>query len=307
MVSSSVFGLLALALAQQACGHGYIWRVTADNTIYPGWDVALDPMLSPPPARIAFGGGIVGPIINISAAEMACNFGGSPRPSAIAEVRAGSNVTFHWSHWLYSHKGPITAWMAPYTGPVSAVNPNDLSFFKIAEDTVDAAGVWANVRMMDQTNRTWTATIPADIKSGTYIIRHEIVALHFSTGTVPGWEFTPVAAQFYMTCFNFRVTGGGDAEPSGVKFPGGYRADEKGMRFNVRNTTGGVVVPGEKYTPLGPAVYTSKYGVDLAEKPVTVVSPTGGGAEADKSYWDAQQAFLETQGKIVSYFDSMGG
>ncbi|KAK0657875.1 glycosyl hydrolase family 61-domain-containing protein [Cercophora newfieldiana] len=299
---SSVVALLASV--RQALGHGYIYRVTADNTIYPGWDVAIDPWLSPPASRIAYGGGIVGPIINISSPNMACNMGRSPVPSAIAQVRAGSNISFHWSHWLYSHKGPITAWMAPYSGDIANVNVNELEFFKIAEDTVDAAGVWANVRMMNRTNNTWTATIPADIKPGKYIIRHEIVALHFSLGTVPGWEMLPVGPQFYMTCFNFQVTGGGDASPEGVKFPGAYRADEPGMRFDVRNASTSV---DKRYTPLGPAVYKSRYSVELTPKEVTMVSPTGGGAEADASYYQAQKVFLEQQGAIVAYFDSIGG
>ncbi|KAK5656815.1 hypothetical protein OQA88_4363 [Cercophora sp. LCS_1] len=292
--------ILTLVSVPQALGHGYIYRVTADNTVYPGWDLAIDPWLSPVPARIAYGGGIVGPIINISSPNMACNMGRSPPPSAIADVRAGSSISFHWSHWLQSHKGPITAWMAPYTGDIANINVNDLEFFKIAQDTVDAAGVWANVRMM-AANSTWTATIPADIKPGKYIVRHEIAALHFSLGTSPGFEMLPVAAQFYMTCFNVRVSGDGDAVPKGVKFPGAYRADEAGMKFDVKSGDG------KTYTPLGPEVYKSSYSVGLEEKEVTIVSPTGGGPEADDAYYKAQNVFLERQGAIVSYFDSIGG
>lgn len=108
------------------------------------------------------------------APDIACSTVHSPAPGAIAEVRAGGDVTFHWSHWLYSHKGPITAWMAPYDGDVADVDVNELEFIKFAEDTVDEEGVWANVRMMDDTNGTWTATIPADIKPGNYIIRQEV-------------------------------------------------------------------------------------------------------------------------------------
>ncbi|KAK0618939.1 glycoside hydrolase, partial [Immersiella caudata] len=171
MKSSKLF--LTLAAAPTALGHGYIYRVTADNTIHPGWDVAIDPWLTPQPSRIAYGGGIVGPIINISSPNLACNMGLSRTPPlAIANVRAGSTMTFHWSNWLQSHKGPITAWMAPYSGDISNVNVNDLEFFKFAEDTVDENGVWANIRMMEA-NNTFTATIPADIKSGTYVVRHE--------------------------------------------------------------------------------------------------------------------------------------
>jgi hypothetical protein len=105
--------------------------------------------------------------------NMACNIGRNPPPGDIAEARAGSNVTFHWSHWLYSHKGPITAWMAPYEGDIAAVDLNKLEFVKFAEDIVDKDGNWATVKMMDDTNGTWTATLPSGVKPGKYIIRQE--------------------------------------------------------------------------------------------------------------------------------------
>lgn len=105
---------------------------------------------------------------------MACNTVHTPAPGFIAQARAGSNVTFHWSRWLHSHKGPITAWMAPYEGDVAAVDVNELEFVKFAEEAVDADGVWATDKLMDKTNGTWTATLPADIKPGKYIIRHEV-------------------------------------------------------------------------------------------------------------------------------------
>ncbi len=64
--------------------------------------------------------------------------------------------------------------MAPYEGDIRNANVNELKFFKFAEDTVDDEGIWANVRMMDRTNGTWTASIPADIKPGTYVVRNEV-------------------------------------------------------------------------------------------------------------------------------------
>ena len=68
----------------------------------------------------------------------------------------------------------MTAWMAPYEGDISKVDVNQLEFFKFAEDTMDASGTWSTIRMLDVTNNTWTAVIPADIKPGSYIIRQEV-------------------------------------------------------------------------------------------------------------------------------------
>ena len=151
-----------------------VTELTALPRSYPGWDLTLDSQARPAPARIAYGGGSTGPVFDMTSKAIACNTRHTPAPGAVAEVRAGSNVTFHWSHWLYSHKGPITAWMAPYDGKISDVDVNSLEFFKFGEDTLDSNGVWGTVRMMDQTNGTWTATIPADIKPGNYVVRQEV-------------------------------------------------------------------------------------------------------------------------------------
>jgi hypothetical protein len=163
-----------MVFAATAAAHGYIYRVEADNTIYPGWDVRIDASADPAPARIAYGGGDVTVVLDPESDAMACGQRHTPPPGDIASVRAGADVTFYWSHWLYSHKGPITAWMAPYEGDVADVDVNKLKFVKFAEDTVDENGIWANVRMIDDHDGTWTATIPTDIKPGKHIIRQEV-------------------------------------------------------------------------------------------------------------------------------------
>jgi len=106
---------------------------------------------------------------------MACNRGRRPVPNAVAHVRAGSDVSFHWSSWLYSHRGPVTAWLAPYQGDIAAVDTTQLEFVKFSEDTMDTATrVWGTDIMQDELNLTVTVTIPADIKPGLYIIRQEV-------------------------------------------------------------------------------------------------------------------------------------
>jgi hypothetical protein len=139
----------------------------------------VDPSYNPPLKRIGYAGGDTFPVTSTTSNDLACNVPRQPVPGDIAEVRAGSDISFHWSAWLYSHKGPITAWMAPYEGSIADVNVNKLEFFKIAEETVSEEGLWANVRIMNFTDTTWTARIPADIKPGNYIIRHEVFEFHY--------------------------------------------------------------------------------------------------------------------------------
>ncbi len=148
--------------------------------------------------------------------------------------------------------------MAPYEGDVAAVNVNELEFVKFAEGAADTNGVWGTVKLMDNTNSTWTATIPADIKPGKYIIRHEvgnspgllrrhglemprtepvpqIIALHFTLSTTPNVAFTPIGPQCYITCFNFNVTGSGTATPKGAKFPGTYDMADPALNWDLNS------------------------------------------------------------------------
>ena len=112
--------------------------------------------------------------------DMTCNKQ-AKAPALIAPARAGSNVTFMWSPWLVSHKGPLITYMAPYSGEIASANLQDLNFFKIAErGLLPDNKTWATDEMNQNKNVTY-ATIPHDIKAGKYIIRHELIAMHFST------------------------------------------------------------------------------------------------------------------------------
>ena len=211
--------------------------------------------------------------------------------------------------------------MAPYEGDVAAVNVNELEFVKFAEEAADKNGVWGTVKLMDNTNGTWTATIPADIKPGKYIIRHEvgsspellsrhglemprtepvsqIIALHFALSTTPNFAFTPIGPQFYMTCFNFNVTGSGTATPKGAKFPGAYDMADPALNWDLNSTA--------PYPLAGPKVYTSAYAANLEPNKLVTISPTLD-ADGDVKYYDAQYKALEAQGGVTSYFDSIGG
>jgi len=63
----------------------------------------------------------------------------------------------------------------------------------------------------------WPITIPAALKPGKYLIRHEIISIHVAN-----------KPQWYPECGNLNVIGNGDKIPSKewyYKFPGAYRDD----------------------------------------------------------------------------------
>ena len=138
------------------------------------------------------------------------------------------------------------------------------------------------------------------------IFHLQIIALHFAVNLAPGFDtgFFGVGPQFYMACFNFKVTGDGTSTPKGVTFPGGYTPEEPGFRYDVSANSTNSSVP---YPPVGPALYKSARSVSLAPKDRVVVSPTGNGSAADTAYFNNQYQILLAQGNVTSFFDSIGG
>jgi cellulase len=221
----------------------------------------------------------------------------------IAPARAGSNVTMYWSPWVPSHRGPLTNYLAPYTGNISNVDLNSLKFLKMAEEGLGADNkTWATDRMLAN-NGTWATTIPADIKPGTYVLRHELLALHFATAN-SNWWYIPsgkIAPQFYVSCYVLNITGTGDVVPAGVTFPGAYQEKDPGLVFDIFKK------PLPKYEIPGPAPYKSKTtAAPLEPKPVVVVSPTGD-EKTDVTYYSSIESKLKQLGTTGSFFNAIGG
>lgn len=86
-----------------------------------------------------------------------------------------------------------------------------------------------------------TYTIPECIEPGSYLVRHEIIALH-SAYSYPG-------AQFYPGCHQIKVTGGGSTVPSDlVAFPGAYKGADAGITYDAYKAA--------EYTIPGPALFS---------------------------------------------------
>jgi len=81
--------------------------------------------------------------------------------------------------------------------------------------------------------------IPADIQPGDYLLRAEALALHAASSSGGG--------QFYITCYQITVSGGGSLSPATVKFPGAYQERDPGIAVSIHAAMSG-------YTPPGPAV-----------------------------------------------------
>lgn len=145
-----------------------------------------------------------------------------------------------------AHYGPVQAYLSSVSDS-SAADGSTASWFKIFADTwaANPSGGsgdddhWGTKDINTCCGRM-DVKIPADLAAGDYLLRAEALALH-TAGQSQG-------AQFYVTCFQLTVTGGGSAKPAGVSLPGAYEASDPGILVNIHAKL-------NSYTAPGPAVY----------------------------------------------------
>ncbi|KAL5116326.1 hypothetical protein ACEQ8H_005784 [Pleosporales sp. CAS-2024a] len=198
--------------------------------------------------------------------DIICHKNASPDGSSdtLAKVPAGGSVNFHWTTWPESHIGPIITYVAPYSGDIASVKKTDLKWTKIQANGFEN-GEWAAVKMIGQ-NNTWPVTVPANLKAGKYVFRHEIIALHSAN--------QPNGAQAYPQCLNMEVTGDGTTVPEGVAGTSLYKADDAGILFDPYKQP-------VQYTIPGPALFGAGSGSGSA--PATTTQPSGGVASPSAS------------------------
>ncbi|KAI0117006.1 glycoside hydrolase family 61 protein [Daldinia grandis] len=190
------------------------------------------------------------PVTSVSSNDIRCNVGGTKAAAAKCSVAAGDTVTVEMHQQPGdrdctrealggNHFGPVMAYLSKVPDAASADGSS--SWFKIFEIGYDpATKTWGN-DLLNKGCGKQDVKIPSDIAPGDYLLRAETIALH-TAGQAGG-------AQFYMTCYQITVTGGGSANPAGVKFPGAYSANDPGIKVDIWGN--GFT----EYKIPGPAVY----------------------------------------------------
>ncbi|KAJ7637395.1 glycoside hydrolase family 61 protein [Mycena polygramma] len=242
--SSLVLSVLSAITAVR--GHGYVQQITAGSAVYTGYLPYSDPYYSPPPQRIVRAIPGNGPVTDLSIIDVQCNgysdggvIGSTPAP-IYATVAAGTTLGLNWTTWPASHVGPMITYMALAPSNITAWQPGTQAvWFKVAESGKTSAGLWAATDLLTASGSVYSFTIPAKLKPGQYLIRHEIIALHVAY-TYPG-------AQVYPSCIQVQVTGSGTSSPpasSLVAFPGAYTATTPGIVYDVYTNTSAYPIPG---------------------------------------------------------------
>ncbi|KAK5796200.1 hypothetical protein VI817_005485 [Penicillium citrinum] len=241
-IAGAILGSAALV-----AGHGYVTGAVVDGTYHGGFIVDTYNYQSDYPDNIGWyedatdNGFVDGS--SYSSGDIICHKDG--KPGAIsAPVKAGGEVELQWTEWPESHHGPVITYLANCNGDCSSVDKTKLEFFKIDAagliDDSNVPGTWASDNLISN-NNSYTVTIPSSIKSGNYVMRHEIIALH-SAGETNG-------AQNYPQCINLKVTGGGSDSPSGTLGTALYKNTDAGIKVNIYQSLSNYEIP-------GPALYT---------------------------------------------------
>ncbi|KAL5341950.1 glycosyl hydrolase family 61-domain-containing protein [Aspergillus crustosus] len=231
----TITGLAAFTFVTTVSAHGYISSITIDGTLYPGFIVEQDAW-GPAPTKIAWSTTATdqGFVADIHSPDIICHEGATPGALS-APVAAGGAVSLQWSSsWPDDHYGPVLTYLASCNGDCTAVDKNTLKFFKIDEAGLQPDGTWGSDKLVAQ-GKKWDVTIPAGLKAGGYVLRHEMIALH-----------SKYAPQPYPQCINLEVTGGGSEQPVGIPGPELYKSDEPGMSIDIwqMDKSQGYKIPG---------------------------------------------------------------
>lgn len=240
--------LLFAGLSPVVLTHSFLEKIWANGIEYTAWDPNAGSQGLPYPDDTPSwyttnaGGGPIKPS-GANTYEIICAKGSLPAPFS-APANAGSTLTVKW--WMLGqpfpteHRGPVIDYIAACNGPCADVNPADLNFVKIAEKgfmhpTERVEGYWATNEMIDN-NGTWPIQIPAGLKAGEYVIRHELIALHVAFEAIGQGPYHFDGAEFYPQCVSIQVGGSGTKEITGGVGAGGmYRGDELGLAIDIHS------------------------------------------------------------------------
>ena len=183
------------------------------------------------------------PVTDVTSKDFTCNSGTSSTAAGTgtATVAAGSTLGFALDQAIY-HPGVLNIYMAKAPGAANAFDGSGQVWFKVKQISAVTDGGNSIKWPTDNISST-TFTIPKSLPSGNYLVRVEHIALHVAQSFG--------AAQFYISCGQVTVTGGGSGSPGPlVAIPGVYTGYEPGILININYP-----VP-KNYTQPGPAVWS---------------------------------------------------
>ncbi|KAH6702026.1 glycosyl hydrolase family 61-domain-containing protein, partial [Leptodontidium sp. MPI-SDFR-AT-0119] len=263
--------LVALsALASQCSAHYIFDQFTYGGTTYPVYQY------------IRQNTNMNSPVTDLTSTDLRCNQGGVVGGNTqTITVTAGSSFTFTTDTAVY-HNGPLSMYMAKAPSSAAAFDGSGQVWFKILDlgPTFDASGTatWPLAQ-------TYTYTIPKALPNGDYLLRVQQLAIHN--------PYPAGIPQFYISCAQVTVTGGGSGTPGPlVSIPGFIKGDEPGYIVNIYNNF-------KNYTVPGPAVWSGQNAAGGGGSPVTTsaVGPVTTTSTAKPATTTASGPFAQRYGQ----------
>ena len=284
------------ALASTVQAHGYVSGIVAGGTWSSGYSPSFQ-YASPPPSVAGWScpedldNGYVAPDMYGNNSQIACHKDATVGQSQVT-VAAGETVELQWTTWPDSHKGPVLNYLASVDGAFTDATYDSLSFVKIAESGYDSS-TWATDTLIAN-NNSWTVTIPSSLAAGSYVLRHEIIALH-SAGQEDG-------AQNYPQCINLKVTGSGSTAISGGeaadKF---YSEDDAGILVNIYSGLTSYEIPGPAlWSGAGSSSNTTQSSVAASSAAATSAAATSVAASSAAATSAAATSVAASSSAVVS-------
>ena len=256
-MSLSSYLVATAGLASSALAHSHISYVIANGDLYNGFDPRTGGV---PPAvdRVVWShnapdDGWINSADYRTAGNIACHRDGKS-VAAHVPIRAGDKLHVHWNGWPLNHAGPVLSYLAACVGTADgcgSANPATLRWTKIDNSNPvlispdgPSPGLWAT-NVLIGNNNTWLVHVPSGLRPGAYVLRHEIIALHYAAQPALS------GAQHYPICMNLWVlppAAGTATLPftlgSGTPATQLYTSNHPGLTIDINQPLSTYVVPG---------------------------------------------------------------
>ncbi|ORY58188.1 glycoside hydrolase [Pseudomassariella vexata] len=170
------------------------------------------------------------PITDLNSTDLRCNVGASGNGTDTVSITAGGAFTFTLDIAVY-HQGPVSIYMSKAPSDVSDYDGSG-GWFKIT----DIGPTFSNGVATWELYQNYTSTIPKCVADGQYLLRIQQLAIHN--------PWPAGIPQFYISCAQVAVTGGGSANPATVSIPGVFKETDPGYTVNIYTNFNNYTVPG---------------------------------------------------------------
>ncbi|KII84290.1 glycoside hydrolase family 61 protein [Plicaturopsis crispa FD-325 SS-3] len=203
-----------LALASAAAAHYTFPSLVVDGTTTPAWVNV----------RKTNNYNTQAPVTDVTSPDFRCYDSETDPTAETITVAAGSQLGIMSDGTIY-HPGVVNVYMANADGDADSFAGDGPVWFKVYQISAVTDG-GSSISFPAEGVPGVSFTVPEALPTGQYLVRMEAIALHVAS--------TFGGAQFYLSCGQVAVTGGGSGTPGPlVSIPGVYTGYEPGILINI--------------------------------------------------------------------------